>query len=182
MNAHNVRLTTVAIIAVVAVACSSSQTSRVTASQTREDSEAGLEPATPEAREAVPGDPQAIERCVDSAGLSGQAVVAGGYTQTIGDVEEWVTRDLRAKAAQSGVPAPGLPQASGGTRDRTTVVAVCWVDGEVAKSGPAPTDGRAPLSFDRTVFLLHPDGTKQVLFVTGSERSVVVRPSEGARS
>lgn len=131
---------------------------------------------------AAKGDPEAIARCTDyvrSDPLRG--VVAGGYLQTVREVQEWVERDLRAKAAITGGPAPSMGSIVQGNAQAEQVVAVCWVDGIVNVSTPPPPEGATPLVFDRRVLLLHPDGTDQQLFATGSERTAVVRPSDGAR-
>ena len=107
-------------------------------------------------------------------------VVAGGYFQTVRDVEEWIERDLQAKAASAGGPAPSVGQIVQGNAKAEAPVTVCWIDGVVNVSTPPTAEGGDSLTFDRWVLLLHADGRDQQLFVTGSDRTAVVRPSEGA--
>ena len=131
---------------------------------------------------AAKGDPEAIDRCTDYVRSDPlQGVVTGGYVQTVREVQEWVERDLRAKAATTGGPAPSMGSIVQGNAQAEQVVTVCWIDGIVNVSTPPPGEGAAPLIFDRRVLLLHPDGTDQQLFTTGSERTAVVRPSDAHR-
>lgn len=131
---------------------------------------------------AAKGDAEAVDRCNDyvrSDSIGG--VVTGGYLQTVREVHEWIERDLQAKAAIAGGPAPSMGPTVQSNAEADEVVAVCWVDGVVNVSTPAPPEGTAGLTFDRRVLLLHSDGTDRQLLVTGSERTTVVRPSDGAR-
>lgn len=130
----------------------------------------------------VEGDAQAVERCQATLGKPDGAVLVAAFSQTISQVDGWLQRDIRQRAATPGAGPPPSVTTERSPAESADSVAVCWVDGIVPFSGPPPADGSPPATFDRSVFLVYQDGTKRGLMSSTRDRLPVVRPSDGASS
>lgn len=99
-----------------------------------------------EASGRKPANTEAEDQCASSTPPGAKMIAA--YLSSMGDVRDWI--DSR------GPPAPGdhlHPE-----RPDDQPVAVCWYDGDVAKSPPPDLQSGESKPFNRFVLVVGPDG------------------------